>query len=142
MTEQIRLCLPARWGGIRSATALRISHYDKQGHVVGRLPISEKKNHWPFGNQIFYPNGQWWHIPEKSPLASAICSQVTDTPAAVLLGKMATGHDRERTRDERLRDKRPAGPRGPQRPGYRGHLRYRPGSGRRARPAWRRDRRA
>src|SRR5690242_14358318 len=49
MTKQIRLCLPARWGGIRSATALRISHYDKQGHVVGRLPISEKKNHWPFG---------------------------------------------------------------------------------------------
>jgi hypothetical protein len=43
MTKQIRLCLPARWGGIRSATALRISQYDKQGHVVGRLSISEKK---------------------------------------------------------------------------------------------------
>src|SRR5690348_1402619 len=91
MTKQIRLCLSARWGGIRNATALRISRYDKQGHVVGRLPISEK-NHWPFGKSIFYPNGQWWHIPEKSPLASAMCSQVTDTPAAVLLGKMATGH--------------------------------------------------
>jgi hypothetical protein len=49
MTEQIRLCLPAQWDGIRSLTALRIRHYDKQGHARRRSSISEKKNHWPFG---------------------------------------------------------------------------------------------
>jgi hypothetical protein len=43
MTEQIRLCLPARWDGIRSLTALRIRHYDEQGHARGRSSISGKK---------------------------------------------------------------------------------------------------
>jgi hypothetical protein len=63
MTEQIRLCLPVRWDGIRSVTALRIRHYDEQGHG-GRSSISEKKNHGPFGIiKFFYPNGRWWHIP-------------------------------------------------------------------------------
>jgi hypothetical protein len=43
MTEQIRLCLAARRGGIRSATALRI-----------------RKSHRPFGKfKFFYPNGRW-----------------------------------------------------------------------------------
>jgi len=85
MTKQIRLCLPARWGGIRSATALRISQYDKQGHVVGRLSISEKKKPLAVRKiKFFYTNGQSWHIPGKSALASAMCSQVTDTPAAAL----------------------------------------------------------
>jgi len=58
MTKQIRLCLPARRDGIRSITALRIRHYDKQGHVVGRLPISEKKNHRPFGKSRFLSERQ------------------------------------------------------------------------------------
>jgi hypothetical protein len=43
MTEQIRLCLPARWDGIRSLTALRIRHHDEQGHARGRSSISGKK---------------------------------------------------------------------------------------------------
>jgi hypothetical protein len=64
MTEQIRRCHPVRWDGIRSITALRIRHYDEQGHAGGRSSISEKKNHWPFGKiKFFHPNGRWWHIP-------------------------------------------------------------------------------
>src|SRR5690349_722855 len=103
MTEQIRLCLPARWGGIRSATALRIATTTSKATSSAACLLARRRTTGRSGIKFFYPNGQWWHSPEKSPLASAMCSQVTDTPAAVLLGKMATGHDRERTRDERLR---------------------------------------
>src|SRR5579859_621421 len=62
MTKQIRLCLPARWDGIRSTTALRITRYDEQGRARGRSRISERKTTAVRKINFFYPNGGWWRI--------------------------------------------------------------------------------
>src|ERR1700728_4422918 len=43
LTERIRLCLAARWGGIRSLTALRIRHHDKQARARCARPLARRR---------------------------------------------------------------------------------------------------
>src|SRR5580700_3619684 len=99
MTERIRLCLAARWGGIRSLTALRVRHHDRQDRARCARPLASRETTARSEYKDLYPNGGWWHLPGNLAYPAfgslAMCSQVTDTPAAASLRKMATRHDSE-----------------------------------------------
>src|SRR5579862_2676011 len=101
MTKQIRLCLPARWDGIRSVTALRTSEKENHRRSENQFFLSERPVVAHSGNPAGPQCAVTLRIPRLRPYSAQWPQDTT-----------AKG-----PRDERPRDERPAGPRGPQRAG-------------------------